>query len=110
MLTPTCGLTLNGYHLVVHLLAAKLPSKLSLFRFSADYRIYCRIIDSRNDKYPIGKYVLAFFGWRTHTVSSGEAPPHVNFPPPQVLPDFDGLPISLGLGVLGRPGYASLRN
>lgn len=37
-------------------------------------------------------------------MSSGEAPQHSNFPPPQVLSDFEGLPVSLGLGVLGRPG------
>lgn len=64
-----------------------------------------RIIESKNVKYATGKYILAFFGWRDYTISNGEAPPYVNFPPPQILPDFHGLPLSLGLGVLGRPGY-----
>lgn len=63
-----------------------------------------RIVESKNSSYPTGKHILAFFGWRDYTISDGKATPNVNFPPPQVLPEFEGLPMSLGLGVLGRPG------
>ena len=37
------------------------------------------------------------FGWRTHTISDNESELYV-------LPDFDKLPLSLGVGVLGMPG------
>ncbi|XP_023022660.1 prostaglandin reductase 1 [Leptinotarsa decemlineata] len=57
-----------------------------------------RITESKNSKYPIGKYVIGNFGWRTHTISDGK------LGEPMILPDFGKLPLSLGLGVLGMTG------
>lgn len=66
---------------------------------------FSRIVESKNEKFPEGKYILAKFGWRTHTVSTGKddaaGPTGIV---PTVLPDFEDLPLSLGLGVLGMPG------
>lgn len=62
-----------------------------------------RIIESKNPKYPVGKYIVASFGWRTHTISDGKRTSGSDNP--RLLPDFGNLPISLGLGVLGMPGY-----
>lgn len=43
------------------------------------------------------------FGWRTHTVATTDVKPDTQ--PPYLLPDIGDLPVSLGLGVLGMPGY-----
>jgi len=60
-----------------------------------------KIVDSKNPKFPVGKYVMAYYGWRTHTIDNGEFKNHFA---PYLLPDFGNLPLSLGLGVLGMPG------
>lgn len=62
-----------------------------------------RIIESKNPDFPVGKYVVGSFGWRSHTVSKGGPDPAATLPT-TVLPDFKGLPESLGVGTLGMPG------
>ncbi|KAG5897851.1 hypothetical protein JTB14_024885 [Gonioctena quinquepunctata] len=57
-----------------------------------------KITESKHSKFPTEKYVIAQFGWRTHTISDGQ------FGEPRILPDFGKQPLSLGLGVLGMPG------
>lgn len=66
-----------------------------------------RIIESRNQAFPVDKYVVGNFGWKTHTIGSdnfgdNKGPASA---PPRVLPDYGSLPLSLALGVLGMPGY-----
>ncbi|XP_037294565.1 prostaglandin reductase 1 isoform X2 [Manduca sexta] len=64
-----------------------------------------KIIKSRNSEYPVGTFVMGHFGWRTHTITK---PSNEKFcgqkPYMYVLPDFEDLPLSLGLGVCGRVG------
>nr|CAI5853594.1 unnamed protein product [Callosobruchus analis] len=62
-----------------------------------------RILESKHKKFPVGKYVVGEFGWRTHTISNGKPLPN-GVPQAWVIPDFGDLPISLALGVLGMPG------
>ncbi|KAJ8923381.1 hypothetical protein NQ315_001939 [Exocentrus adspersus] len=63
-----------------------------------------RVIESKNSKHPVGQYVVGEFGWRTHTISTGEKLPN-GFPGAWAIPDFSKkLPLSLALGVLGMPG------
>ncbi|KAK5647449.1 hypothetical protein RI129_002341 [Pyrocoelia pectoralis] len=57
-----------------------------------------KIIESKSKEYPVGKYVVASFGWRTHTIAK-EIPL-----PGGILTDFENLPLSLALGMLGMPG------
>ena len=62
------------------------------------------MIDTKNKKYPKGTFVFAQVGWRTFTVvDPSEFKKHEFYQ----LPDFDGLPISLGLGALGMPGVTA---
>lgn len=63
-----------------------------------------RIIESKNDKYPVGEFVVGSFGWRTHTIGT-EKNGKFGFPAPRLVPDIGNLPKSLMLGVLGMPGY-----
>ncbi|KAJ9577790.1 hypothetical protein L9F63_005646 [Diploptera punctata] len=52
----------------------------------------------------VGKYVVANFGWRTHTIANVTDPSLSSFYPFQVLPDLGKFPLSLALGALGMPG------
>lgn len=66
-----------------------------------------KVIESKNPKFPVGKYVVAHVGWRTHTVLNEESDKKYYYSyelVPYVLPNFDGLSVSLGLGALGMPG------
>ncbi|CAH1977913.1 unnamed protein product [Acanthoscelides obtectus] len=61
------------------------------------------IIESRHEKFPVGKYVVGEFGWRTHTISNGK--PMLNgVPQAWIIPDLGNLPLSIALGALGMPG------
>lgn len=63
-----------------------------------------RIIETKNPKYPVGKHVVGEFGWRSHTINDGKDLKN-GFPGAWLIPDPEGLPLSLSLGVLGMPGY-----
>uniref|UniRef100_A0A1Y1MGI5 Prostaglandin reductase 1 n=3 Tax=Photinus pyralis TaxID=7054 RepID=A0A1Y1MGI5_PHOPY len=57
-----------------------------------------KIIESKLESYPVGKYVVTHFGWRTHTISEELTAPW------GIVLDFGNLPLSLALGVLGMTG------
>ena len=65
-----------------------------------------KIIESKNPDYPVGKLVVGSMGWRTHAIINlnklEELLPLQT--KPYIIPDFGDLPVSLALGVLGRPG------
>ncbi|XP_028041291.1 prostaglandin reductase 1-like [Bombyx mandarina] len=64
-----------------------------------------KIVASRNEHYPIGKYVTGSFGWRTHTICNPEKlKGNAGFAPFSLLPDISPYPVSLALGILGMPG------
>lgn len=66
-----------------------------------------KIIQSKNKDFPVNKYIVGQFGWRSHTISEGKSvSPDVM--PPYILPDFGKLPLSLALGSLGMPGNTAL--
>lgn len=69
---------------------------------NASYGTRFRIMESKNKKFPVGKYVVGEFGWRTHTVARDTK--NDTGPPLYLLPDLGDLPPSLGLGVLGMTG------
>lgn len=60
-----------------------------------------RVTDSKNKKFPKDTLVFAQVGWRTHTNVNPEKQKKEDF---YALPDFQGLPSSLGTGILGMPG------
>ena len=61
-----------------------------------------RIIESKNAGFQEGDYVIANFGWRTHTISNGE---NVRKLDRNIFTDQK---LSTALGVLGMPGYVLL--
>ncbi|KAJ3647784.1 hypothetical protein Zmor_019644 [Zophobas morio] len=66
-----------------------------------------KVVESKNNNYPVGEHVVGKFDWRTHTISSGlasEVAGAGNAPAPYVIPNLSGLPLSYCLGVLGMPG------
>ncbi|XP_053985244.1 prostaglandin reductase 1-like [Hylaeus anthracinus] len=65
-----------------------------------------KIIESKNPDYPVGKRIVAYLGWRTHTVVNLQTFSKGDFVSqrPYLLPDIGDLSPSLGLGVLGMPG------
>ncbi|CAG9856011.1 unnamed protein product [Phyllotreta striolata] len=63
------------------------------------------IIESKNPNFPVGKYVLGDFGWRTHTISNGKLENEKI--PQHILPQHDNIPLSYHLGILGLVGYTA---
>ncbi|GLG95105.1 Ptgr1_1 protein [Gryllus bimaculatus] len=63
-----------------------------------------KIVESKAKDFPEGRYIVGYFGWRTHTVHDTAKEPLPGFPKAHLLPDFKELPYSLALGVLGMPG------
>ncbi|XP_029167997.1 prostaglandin reductase 1-like [Nylanderia fulva] len=65
-----------------------------------------KIVESRNPNYPVGRRIVAYLGWRTHTIIKPTMDDDKDLmkQPPYILPDLGGLSHSLGLGVLGMPG------
>lgn len=62
-----------------------------------------KIVESRHPDFPVGRYLVGYWGWRDRSVvDPKEATP--GFPAPWLVPDLGDLPVSLALGVLGMPG------
>lgn len=64
-----------------------------------------KIIESKHPDYPVGKRLVGYFGWRSHTIvdpTIGEG--NTMLQQPYILPDIGDLPPSLGIGMLGMPG------
>ncbi|XP_062851428.1 prostaglandin reductase 1-like isoform X1 [Trichomycterus rosablanca] len=60
-----------------------------------------KVIQSKNPGLPVGSYVVANCGWRTHCLSDGS-----NL---KLIPDWPAeLPLSLALGTVGMPGLTAL--
>ena len=60
-----------------------------------------RIVESKNAEFKEGDYVVANFGWRTHTISNGENVYKLD------KNMFTEQKLSTALGVLGMPGYVA---
>ncbi|XP_049834707.1 prostaglandin reductase 1-like isoform X2 [Schistocerca gregaria] len=67
-----------------------------------------RIVESRAAGFPVGRHIVAYWGWRDRTVADvgPDVPPPVVLSPPMLVPDLGDLPLSLSLGVLGMPGIS----
>ncbi|CAH1983518.1 unnamed protein product [Acanthoscelides obtectus] len=64
------------------------------------------VVESLNEKFPVGAYVHGAFGWRTLTVDKGQT----RSVPTYVLPDYlndKSMEVSYGLSLLGVPGLAA---
>lgn len=64
-----------------------------------------KIIESKNPDFPVGKRIVGYLGWRTHTIIN---PQRSEFEflsqRPMLVSDIGNLPLSLYLGMLGMPG------
>ena len=69
-----------------------------------------RVIESKNENYPVGKLILASLGWRTHTVCNPDkmspSTPYSGIVVPAVTTpaNIGTQPQTTTLGVLGMPG------
>ncbi|XP_058237437.1 prostaglandin reductase 1-like [Hemibagrus wyckioides] len=61
-----------------------------------------KVVQSRNPHYPVGSYVVANCGWRTHSLSDGSDLRMIHSDWPK------DLPMSLALGTVGMPGLTAL--
>ncbi|XP_013143827.1 PREDICTED: prostaglandin reductase 1-like isoform X2 [Papilio polytes] len=60
-----------------------------------------QVIESHHNKYPVGTKIVSHIGWCDYgIVDMNEEEPLRTYK----LPDFEALPTSYGIGVLGRPG------
>ncbi|XP_046982393.1 prostaglandin reductase 1-like [Schistocerca americana] len=60
------------------------------------------IVESRAPEFPVGRYVVGYWGWRDRTVAETRA--NRDMWAPMLVPELGDLPLSLALGVLGMPG------
>ena len=65
-----------------------------------------KIIESRNSDYPVGKHIVGYMGWRTHTIMHPDRFDLYSLRGrhPYLMPDFGNLSASVSLGVLGQTG------
>ncbi|KAF2367760.1 Alcohol dehydrogenase C-terminal [Trinorchestia longiramus] len=66
-----------------------------------------RVTESRNERYPVGSRVVAYLGWRTHTLLNDDimdSNTSAELLNRKLFPEVEGLPLSAALGVLGMPG------
>lgn len=63
-----------------------------------------RVLESKNPSFPEGAKIFGQFGWRTHNVVNPTEIQKKKFIDCYQLPEFQGHPTSLGLGLLGMPG------
>lgn len=63
-----------------------------------------RVVESRDDKFPVGSFVWGFFGWRDFSVfnNGGEKTP--GNMQPYILDPIENIPWPSRLGVLGMTG------
>ena len=66
-----------------------------------------RVIESKNEDYKVGDNIVAYLGWRTHTIVNPADATKELMSDLIRLPDFNGLPASLGLGAVGMPGNSA---
>ncbi|PVD24197.1 hypothetical protein C0Q70_14667 [Pomacea canaliculata] len=66
-----------------------------------------RVKVSNNPNFPEGALVLAFLGWRSHTLVPHPEKEIVSGLGVRLLPDFGDLSPSLGIGCLGMPGLTA---
>ncbi|CAL1682318.1 unnamed protein product [Lasius platythorax] len=68
-----------------------------------------KIVESKNPNYPVGKRIVGYLGWRTHTIINPKIIDETDMMQqrPYILPDIGDLSPSLGLGVLGMPGNSA---
>lgn len=65
-----------------------------------------KIVESKCPNFPVGKRIIAYLGWRTHTIVNVQNSSELDIigGKPQLLPDIGDLSPSLCLGALGMPG------
>lgn len=63
-----------------------------------------RVIESKNDKFPIGSLLVGYLGWRTHTVVNPDIRSKNFMEEITQLPELGSLCPSVGLGAVGMPG------
>jgi len=66
-----------------------------------------KVIQSKNERYPLGTQLVGYFGWRTHTIVNPDNTTADMTGQLTVLPDIGDLSPSLGLGALGMPGNSA---
>lgn len=65
-----------------------------------------KIIESKNPEFPVGRKVVGYMGWRTHTILNPRdfSDADMVTQKPMLVPDLGNLSSSLCLGALGMPG------
>ena len=63
--------------------------------------VYCRVVESKNSSFQVGDYVVAGFGWRNMTISSGKQTIKLD------RNMFTDQKLSTAVGILGMPGYVT---
>ena len=57
-----------------------------------------RVIETKNESFPIGSLLLSKAGWQSHFISKGDNLERIRY-------DMGTTPKSFNLGILGMPGF-----
>ncbi|EFX71508.1 hypothetical protein DAPPUDRAFT_308833 [Daphnia pulex] len=66
-----------------------------------------KVVESKNDKFPIGSLLVGYLGWRTHTVINPDIKSKNFMEEITQLPELGSLCPSVGLGAVGMPGNSA---
>lgn len=66
-----------------------------------------KVIQSKNERFPLGTLLSAYFGWRTHTIVNPDTRTTDFMGKLTILPDLGDLSPSIGLGAIGLTGNSA---
>ncbi|KAK9886584.1 hypothetical protein WA026_017513 [Henosepilachna vigintioctopunctata] len=65
------------------------------------------IIDSKTPKFPIGKYIIGYYGWKTHHIYNETSISGLNLHPLLLPDEYEDISVQDFIGVMGIPGLSA---
>ncbi|KAK9886585.1 hypothetical protein WA026_017514 [Henosepilachna vigintioctopunctata] len=66
-----------------------------------------KIIESKSSRFPPGRHIVGYYGWKTHHIYEESVVAAMALPPWLIPEDYNDIPLHYFLGVLGIPGISA---